>query len=490
MAKAGVVITRFIHAIAAVEPSVTIAIVVDIGPASNASFEVVGEVIDGSTTIALEDDVGTVGGRGVHRVGLARHVIDLVVIIVISHGSEARVVGLPADRTLPATVQSLANDQHVAVAVPSEVAGIEHELVPFASHGQHVGAGIDEGHTSGGVRGGGQFAVAHIGHPNADAILGRGAGGRTHIPAQARHRGGGHTSLGQLGSEEEVLTNGVVPQGVEGEIGRGGGRSLVTNHGFEAATGGTAAIGAGASVVVIGHGAAFAFKALTIESHLAVFTLSDAGVQHDVLVKHEFVDGIVAFRNLGERQGVVIVKLHVVSRLRHFHKGEGSGLFASQFPNIRDFGSVKLNHDRPDVGGTVTFGDGHELTLDDTGVGSVDIHNQLNAVRIHLEGQFFAFNAEHTVTGREVQNIDGVGGAFAVHGECEGFHPSAGRANTQVQAVDDFFFTFHVFDVQLVFHAAATTAATTSSIGESGLGQEVTLRGGNAAQAAVVVALN
>ncbi|KWW28158.1 MAG: hypothetical protein F083_2890, partial [bacterium F083] len=217
-------------------------------------------------------------------------------------------MGLPAHATFPIAVKSLANDQHVAVAVPSEVAGIELELIPLASHGQHVGAGIDEGHTSGGVRGSGQFAVAHVGHPNADAILGRGAGGRTHIPAQARHRGGGHTGLGQLGSEEEVLTDGVVPQGVEGEVGRSGGRSLVANHGFEAAAGGTAAIGAGASVVVIGHGTAFAFKAVTIESHLAVFTSSDAGVQHDVVFKHEFVDGIVAFRNLGERQGVVVVK--------------------------------------------------------------------------------------------------------------------------------------------------------------------------------------
>ena len=141
-------------------------------------FKVVGHNLAVSTAIAtLEDDVGTVGGRSVHRVGLARHVIHFIVIIVVSHGSEARVVGLPADGTLPITIQSLADDQHVAVTVPSEVAGIELKLVPLASHGQHIGTGINQSHASSGVRSGSQFGIAHVSHPNADTILGRGAGG-------------------------------------------------------------------------------------------------------------------------------------------------------------------------------------------------------------------------------------------------------------------------------------------------------------------------
>ena len=216
------------------------------------------------------------------------------------------------------------------------------------------------------------------------------------------------------------------------------------------------------------------------------------------MVNRELVDGILTFRNLGEGQGVVVVKFGRRDLRRNAFVGE-TGIDGAKviglFPNIRDLGSVELDHDGPDVGGTVAFGDGHELTLDDTSVSLLTIasHHQLNiGVGSHLERQILTSDTEHTVAGREVQNGHSVVEGVAIHGEVEGFHPAAGRANAHVQRVDDFVFTVHVLDVKVVFHGSATASATTAatSVGEGGLGQEVTLRGGNIAQAAVAVALD
>ena len=106
---------------------------------------------------------------------------------------------------MPIAAVALANDQHIAVTVPSEAALVEHKLVPAFS-GNRIGAVVNEGHASGGVRGSRQSGVAHVGHPDLDVGLGLGAGSRHHIPAQARHRGGGHASALQFGSEEEVFS--------------------------------------------------------------------------------------------------------------------------------------------------------------------------------------------------------------------------------------------------------------------------------------------
>ena len=145
------------------------------------------------------------------------------------------------------------------------------------------------------------------------------------------------------------------------------------------------------------------------------------------------------------------------------------------------------------MSGAVAFGDGNELTLDNARVSSagVDAQHKLDVVSgSHLERQFLAFNSEHAIAGREVQNVDSVGEAFGVHSEVKRLHPATCSANAQVQAVDDLFFAIHVLDVQLIYKTATALATTATSVGEGGLGQEVTLRGGNVAQAAVAVALD
>ena len=198
------------------------------------------------------------------------------------------------------------------MAVPSEGAFVELELVP-ALHGGH-GARVDEGHASGDMRGSGQFGFAHVGHPDAEALLlvARGVGG---IPAQARHRGGGGTSLFKLGRVEQSLGNAVVVEGVEGEVAHRARHGAVAHLGLERLTRGATAH-LRAVVVVIGGRAGQTLVLITevlVEGNLAVLTVQHGGAQQNIVLKRQLVNGIVAFRNLRERQRVVVVKL----RIRH-----------------------------------------------------------------------------------------------------------------------------------------------------------------------------
>ena len=290
------------------------------------------------------------------------------------------------------------------------------------------------------------------------------------IPAQAGHRGRGHTCFLKLGGEEEVLGDAVIIQGVEGEVTKRAG--AFTNLGLERSSGSATFVHAKAGVIIVSHGAAFAFEAFSIKGHLAVLTVGDFGIQHLVGCEHKLVHCIVAFRNFRERQGVVVVKHGIVGRGRNLHEGERRGFGAGHLPYIRNLGSVELYRHGPDVGGTVAFGDGNELTLDDTCLCAVAHQGQIHViVADHLEGQLLAFNSEQAVARREVEHVHRVGAAFGVHREVERLHPCTGGANAHIQCVDDFLFACHVLHVQLVAFAASASVK-----GESGLRQEVALR--------------
>ena len=110
-----------------------------------------------------------------------------------------------------------------------------------------------------------------------------------------------------------------------------------------------------------------------------------------ILGEHKFVNGIHTFLNLGERQGVVVVKDNVVSRGRNLDEGECRGFCAGLLPYIRNLGSVELNRDRPDVSGTVTFSDGDKLTLNNASLSAVGGNVQSNVVvDVYLERQFLS----------------------------------------------------------------------------------------------------
>ncbi len=116
------------------------------------------------------------------------------------------------------------------------------------------------------------------------------------------------------------------------------------------------------------------------------------------------------------------------------------------------------------MSGAVAFGDGHKLTLDNAGFDSIKLGVSANGqvdiiIASHLERQFLATDFEQANAGSEVEEVDRVGRAFAVHNELEGGHPSANRADTEVEGIDDAVtILVIVHDVQLVFHAAATCA--------------------------------
>ena len=271
---------------------------------------------------------------------------------------------------------------------------------------------------------------------------------------------------------------------MEGEVGRSAG--AITNLGLKRSTGSAAATDGGTNIVVGGHGAAFAFKTFTIDGHLAIVANGNFGVQDHVVVEREFVNGIVAFRNLGEGQRVVVVQHGRRNLRRNATIGEVVGNSAevvSLLPHIRDGGVVHLNHEGPDVGCAIAFGDGHKLALDEAGKCGVGGHAQFDViVANHLEGQFLTFNAEQAIARGEIKNGHRVGRAIAVHGESEGFHPSVGRTGAKIQLVNNLGLTVHVSHMETVANRSATTA-----ISESGLGQEVALVEGSTGRAGSVV---
>ncbi len=250
---------------------------------------------------------------------------------------------------------------------------------------------------------------------------------------------------------------------MEWEVGRGA--ITFTNLSLKRSTSSTATAN-NTSIVVVSHRATFAFKAVSVKSNLTILTSSNTGIQDLILVKHKFVNGIHAFRNFRERKGVVVVKDSVVSICRDLHEGERGGFSASLLPNIRDLGSVELNRHRPDVSSTVTFGDGHKLTLDDTSFSAIDSHVQGNIiVTKHLERKFLTSNREHAIVRSEVKNVHSVGATFSVHVEVEGLHPSTGRTNAEVKSIDDHFVTIHVLHMELVGATATTSCNVELDVG-------------------------
>ena len=133
----------------------------------------------------------------------------------------------------------------------------------------------------------------------------------------------------------------------------------------------------------------------------------------------------------------------------------------------------------------VAFSDSHKLTLKQARLCAVDSNRQINVLSIsHLERRFRASRSEHVVVRSEVENSHSVSGTFCVHDEVERLHPCANRANSHVQFVDNFLFTIHVL------HMEHVNVTGTTTIGESGLGDEVTLSGTNVLRASAVRASN
>ena len=217
---------------------------------------------------------------------------------------------LPLDGAGPAAVVTLAEDHHIAVTVPCEATFVEDELDPTRRSGLVQGARIHLGHARSQRRSGRNLGVGHIGHPNGDVLLVL-ADAVGCIPAQTRERSSRHASLFKLGGSEELGSDAIVIQGVEGEVTRGAG--AFTNLSLKRSTGSATASGSKASVVVGGHGAAFAVEVLGIEGNLSVLEkilciITHKSADDGIVLNRELVDTILAFRNLGERQGVVVVK--------------------------------------------------------------------------------------------------------------------------------------------------------------------------------------
>ena len=216
------------------------------------------------------------------------------------------------------------------------------------------------------------------------------------------------------------------------EIGRSGG--TFTNLSLKRST--TASTSTTFSmVVIVGHGTALAMEVLGIKGHLAVLgILINRSVDNHVVLNRELVDSVHTFRNLRERQGVVIVQFGR-SNLRRNARIAVTGINGAKvvgfLPNIGNLGSVELNRDRPDVSGTITFGNGYELTLNQTRFSTIGRQYKVNiVVASYKERQVFTADTEHAIIRREVENVDNINSASRVHGEVEGGHPSTDRTNT------------------------------------------------------------
>jgi len=84
---------------------------------------------------------------------------------------------------------------------------------------------------------------------------------------------------------------------MEWEVGRGA--ITFTNLSLKRSTSSTATAN-NTSIVVVSHRATFAFKAVSVKSNLTILTSSNTGIQDLILVKHKFVNGIHAFREIKE----------------------------------------------------------------------------------------------------------------------------------------------------------------------------------------------
>ena len=315
------------------------------------------------------------------------------------------------------------------MAVPSEGALVELELVP-ANKGSH-GTRVDERHVGDDMRGGRQGLILHVRHPDADALLVV-AGGVGGIPAQARHRGTGHAGFLKLCGEEEVLGDAVIIQGIEREVTESAG--TFTDLGLKRGSSGATHLDT--RVVVGGHRAAFAVEVLGVEGNLAVITIGHSCADHLVLSEDEFVHGVVAFSNLGEGQGVVVMQHGVVGRGGNLHEGERGGFLAGKLPNIRNGGIVWLGHNVPDAGRAAFTVQGHHLPGSVGGSAGGKGHFDFLVVG-HVEGHLGLHNRE-VLLRREVDEAHVRGGTVVAQGEAERLHPAAVRAGTDDDRLDNF----------------------------------------------------
>ena len=246
-----------------------------------------------------------------------------------------------------------------------------------------------------------------------------------------------------------------------------------------------------AGVVVGGHGAGFAVEVLGVEGHFAVGVgLVNVGADDHVAFHGELVNGVVAFRNFGEGQGVVVVKHGGSDFRRNTGVGVavGDGAEVVGFLNhVRNLGRVDGEAQGPNLGEAAAFVDGHELVLvvASFGIGGslhldgeVDV---LGAVAGHGEGQLGASgHAQSVGVRREVEHAHGEGlRVVVVHLEAERLHPCTGGVFAEVEVVDDelaAFFAVVISHVETDFGFAAAATATgggaTTSSGESNVVNE------------------
>ena len=215
-----------------------------------------------------------------------------------------------------------------------------------------------------------------------------------------------------------------------------------------------------AVVVVVGHRACLAVEVDAVEGHLTIefvtIAISDAGVQHHVVVEGEGHDGIVAFRNLGEGQRVVVMQLVFIGRaIPHLGSPHAPRLTSGDvadgigmFEHIRAVRSVRIGNDLEEV--RAALGGVHgEQAVDlfgvfPLGVGvDVEVDSTVKASGSDGEGILCLFgHAEVAVVVEEVDQ-DHLDVFFTIVVELEviGLHPSAVGAG-DVEDVDQFLSVF------------------------------------------------
>ena len=313
------------------------------------------------------------------------------------------------------------------------------------------------GHAAGEVRGGGQGGVAHVGHPNLDAMSRRIRSDGRCIPAQARHRGAAHTGGLQFSSGVEGLTDGVIEPRTERNIRKGRGAGFVADHGLEGAAGrsAAAALHRAFGVVVVSHRARLAVEVLSVEGHLTIRIFSrNAGVERHGSVDRELNDSVSAFRDFGEGQRVVVMDFifrlgvdlvphpgGVVSPL------EAIGHVAERISSLNDIGAVRSIRSSDNlIEVRAAFGGVHgQQAVDLLSIGPIEVSVDVEvdtrtAVGSHGEGILSGLfvHAEVAVVVEEVDQDDfDVFVTIVVEVEVVRLHPSAVGAFDE-EAVDAF----------------------------------------------------